>query len=670
MLPWYQWLILGLVPPLIFILYFLKLRRVPLEVPSTYLWTKTVEDLHVNSIWQKLRKNLLLLLQLIAVSLLMLTCLRPGCEGTKLAGDRFIFVVDQSASMSATDTEKGVSRLEEAKEQIYGLLRDMKSTDAAMVISFSDRAVVQQSYTTNKELLRRKIKLIQQTQRGSDINEALTAASGLANPGRTSDKTSERDVQVADALAATLFIFSDGQVKEVPKFIFGNLSAEYRPVGTLIGRPDNLGITAFAINSQLESDSQIQVFARLLNSGDEDKTANIALYVNDELQDARQVEIPGRGDKDIAGGNSVPLNFDLTQFATELESAVPIRLEIEDKDVYMQDNVAYTVLNPARMATILVVSDYNKYLEYAFNTSFIEKVATIQFEDRDYLKDEEYLKSAALGMYDLVVYDQCQPETMPSCNTVFWGDVPLVEGWAVKEEVETTPIVDLNNNHSVMFGVQLGTVNILQSNILDAPKGSVVLVESVNGPVMTIGPRGGFEDLVIGFPLMQYEDDGDVSNNTDWQNIWSFPLFVQNVVMNLAVKSSVGNSKNQTPGDLVKIRTQIPYPEIDVLNPASSKTSLKIRSDNSFVYSDAQTSGIYSVSEKGESNAEQMFAVNLMDRQESNLEVRDELSLGYEELEQTIQTEPSRRDFWTAILLAALVVLTIEWYIYNRRVFI
>jgi hypothetical protein len=65
-----------------------------------------------------------------------------------------------------------------------------------------------------------------------------------------------------------------------------------------------------------------------------------------------------------------------------------------------------------------------------------------------------------------------------------------------------------------------------------------------------------------------------------------------------------------------------------------------------------------------------MFAVNLMDRQESNLEVRDELSLGYEELEQTIQTEPSRRDFWTAILLAALVVLTIEWYIYNRRVFI
>ena len=53
------WILLGLVPPMILLLYFLKLRRMPLEVPSTYLWTKTIEDLHVNSIWQRLRNSLL-----------------------------------------------------------------------------------------------------------------------------------------------------------------------------------------------------------------------------------------------------------------------------------------------------------------------------------------------------------------------------------------------------------------------------------------------------------------------------------------------------------------------------------------------------------------------------------------------------------------------------------
>ena len=121
--------------------------------------------------------------------------------------------------MSATDTETGITRLEEAKNQIITLIDRMKPADAAMLISFSDRAIVQQSYTTNKSLLKRKVKAIEQTEKGSDINEALFAASGLANPGRTSDRNSAIDVQVAEALAATLFVFSDGQVKNVRRFL-------------------------------------------------------------------------------------------------------------------------------------------------------------------------------------------------------------------------------------------------------------------------------------------------------------------------------------------------------------------------------------------------------------------------------------------------------------------
>ena len=35
MLSWWQWLILAAVPPAIIALYFLKLKRRPLEVPST-----------------------------------------------------------------------------------------------------------------------------------------------------------------------------------------------------------------------------------------------------------------------------------------------------------------------------------------------------------------------------------------------------------------------------------------------------------------------------------------------------------------------------------------------------------------------------------------------------------------------------------------------------------
>src|SRR5690349_23565078 len=94
------WVAIGLVPPAIFALYFLKLKRQPLEVPSTYLWTKVIEDLHVNSLWQRLRQSLLLFLQLLLVGLAILALLRPGWLGESLTGQKFIFLIDRSASMS------------------------------------------------------------------------------------------------------------------------------------------------------------------------------------------------------------------------------------------------------------------------------------------------------------------------------------------------------------------------------------------------------------------------------------------------------------------------------------------------------------------------------------------------------------------------------------------
>ena len=62
--------------------------------------------------------------------------------------------------------------------------------------------------------------------------------------------------------------------------------------------------------------------------------------------------------------------------------------------------------------------------------------------------------------------------------------------------------------------------------------------------------------------------------------------------------------------------------------------------------------------------------MNLLDRTESNLAVRDELKLGYNDIQGTRTSVPAREEFWGWVVLVALVLITVEWYIYNRRVFI
>src|SRR4051794_12889118 len=149
------WAVLAGVPVGIIALYFLKLRRRPVQVPSTLLWRRSLEDLHVNSLFQRLSRNLLLFLQLLAVLLAMAALTGPRVSGTTGQGQRFVLAIDNSASMSATDVAP--PRLARAKEEARKVVAGMQSDDLAMVIAFADRARVVSSYTGDRRALLRRI---------------------------------------------------------------------------------------------------------------------------------------------------------------------------------------------------------------------------------------------------------------------------------------------------------------------------------------------------------------------------------------------------------------------------------------------------------------------------------------------------------------------------------
>src|SRR3954451_617561 len=293
MLTWWQWGLLGRVPPAIIALYFLKLRRQPLAVPSTYLWSRTIEDLHVNSLWQRLRQSLLLLLQLLLIALIAITLLRPGWSGSKLQGKRFVFLIDTSASMSATDMYP--SRLDKAKRQAIDFIDQIEPGSAAMVISFSNVAKVEQPFTDNRRLLRSKVELIEQTNRTSELSEALRAASGLANPGQSGDPNNPVDLKTAEAQPAPLYILSDGGFASVPPFKLGNLDPHYmKQAGD---KQANVAIIAFSTEVNPEKPGRVQAFARLENHADAEAAVEASLYLNNTLLDAKKVSLPARDEK-------------------------------------------------------------------------------------------------------------------------------------------------------------------------------------------------------------------------------------------------------------------------------------------------------------------------------------------------------------------------------------
>ena len=660
-LPAWQWVLLGLVPPIIFLLYFLKLRRTPVEVPSTYLWSKTLEDLHVNSLWQRLRNNLLMYLQLLLALLLLVSCLRPGCKGTDLEGDRFVFLIDQSASMSAVDTLEGISRLDVAKNEAVKLVDQMKSGDSGMVIAFSDVSRTVQSYTTNRTGLKSKIRDIEQTQRGSDIIEALNAASGLANPGRTSDRSTNRDVQVAEGRAATMFILSDGAIREVPDFFMGKLKPDYRPIGAP-EPPNNVGVVALSISDPLENESQLQCYARLFNSDDEDHTVNVILKVAGEVFDAEN-------DVLVPRNNATGLVFDMTNLLGELDEPKKVELIIDTPDVYAQDNTAWAVVNPPREANILVLSDNNEYLDFVMETNRISKLANIFNELPEYTKDPKYTEQTTLGFFDLVIFDRCAPKTMPLCNTVFWGSKPPSKDWKIGELTEPTSILDTDDSHPLMAAVQMGNVNILKSATVEGPRGSANLLDGADGTIMAIGGRGGFQDLVVGFPMLEVDED-DIAVNTDWMTKLSFPLLIQNIVVELGNGKNFAAAIGGSPGEILGFRTSLPFESVNITSPAGRKTNVAPRPDNTFALTGTKDCGIYSVQAPEQQKPDLLLPINLFDRNESNLTVRDKLVLGYEEVTGEAVREESRKQYWTWFLMAALVILLFEWYVYNQRVLI
>lgn len=682
-LGWPLWAALAAVPVCIVLLYFLKLRRQPVVVPSTLLWRRSMEDLRVNSLFQRLRRNILLILQLLTACLILAALTGPRWAGTGTSGRRLIIAIDNSASMSARDISP--DRLTAAKNRALTLVGAMNASDLAMVIAFSDSAEVVASYTSNKNLLRAKIQSIEPTDRRTDLREALQVADGLANPSR----------QAEGGIASVentpkLVIFTDGGFADIQGFSLGNLEPELVVIGQ--GPPEyksgqneekldfptkNLAILALQARRNEESPNTIEVFGRFKNYDAADINTELKLYrlgldgskPEKTLVDALKLTVTGEAEKGF-------------QFTIADVGPQALMVECDTKDDLPVDNIAYAVVPPDRKPSIRLVSSGNRYLSQFFRSSGIkESIEFSEIKPED-LKNPEIQREMSLGKDALTIFDRCNPEIAPQNNSLYFGSFPPGKKFAELKPFQNPTILDWDTSNPLMQYIRdLTLIRVRDVRIPDPlPAGVRPLIESDKGPVALAAPREGFMDVIVGFALAD-----EKTFNTDWFLKYSFPLFLSNCLQQLAGVGTENASGLHAPGDSFSIPAgglvgkSLQVKSLNEMK-TGGETTVNVDSSGRAAITAPGFQAAFTV--KNDQQLVDLYAVDLFDSRESDLSTRGlapsgapgpvaekyQLKIGFTPVTGKTKSEGVDTPLWKWAVIAGLAVLVTEWFIYNRRV--
>lgn len=652
--PWFAALAAAIAVPALLILYFLKLRRRELPVSSTILWRKAILDLQVNSPFQKLRRNLLLLLQLLILAFLCLALARPVANVTAGATHLTVILLDRSGSMNAVEDFGGkrISRLDEAKRKAKELVDSMKKTDSATVIAFDDSAEVVQTFTSDQMALKNAIDSVKPTDRRSRLKLAYQLAEA---------QTAYHPEQLrAVGEMPGIFVYSDGRISDVK-----DLSVRGDVKFIQIGHDDTPNIAIVSLNAtrNYERPTQVQVFAQLANYGPDPVTTDVQISAGGHivktitdltLAPARwsDPDFPeDKKDKKLVVRDAVDANLDLSE-------ATVIKVEQTKPDALAADDSAYVVVPPPKSLSVALVTEGNYYLEKVLAVMNLEKPAVMSPTDYESKKPQDF---------DVIIFDRYTPKFMPpSGNFIWFGAVPPnTKLKAVKEgdhyaTIKGAMALDWNRDHPILRGEQLGKLYAEESLKLEMPPEAETLVQGFKGPMVVLYREGQSTHLVITFDVLP----------STWPLQYSWPVFMRQALQYMALGTDMDVRKSLQPGATPRIsrtdiqKTDPQMKEFKLTGPAGTRT-IKIPPAGEVALPALERVGLYETQPPIQQY--EKIAVNLLDANESNLLPAKDLPGGT--LVAQAGTGKTRRELWWWIVAClALPLLLIEWWVYTRRV--
>jgi Ca-activated chloride channel family protein len=485
------WFALLAIP--IVLLYLLRLRRRAQPVSSTLLWRRAILDREANTLWQRLRRNVLLLLQLATLAFLVFALARPYVSAPGGPSRQVVVLLDASASMQATDVRP--SRFEAARAQVRALIETLGSEDRMTLIAVDGTPRALSALSNDKVQLRAALDALRPTLSAANWGAAVALAAAVGAGGEES----------------TTFIFSDGANADDLALLPG--AARFVPIGE---SGDNLAISTLALRRARDG---LAALVRVTNHGLRDEQALVAMRAEEALIDARTLDVPA--------GSAIEWTIkDIPPDARWVQAGI----EKARYNLLAADDIAYAInaANVARRA--LLVTPGNLFLEQALAA----------------LPSLRTTRAAALppeiGGYDLYVLDGVSAALPAGANALLIGAQGVFTPTAVFSDtayVRTAP-------HPIARDLDWRMVSVLDAYRLAAPDWLRPVVEGQGGPLVLAGES---PDSALGRVVALAFD----LRRSDLPLQIAFPILIANSVAWLAPPQGLDIPLSVQPGEVVAL---------------------------------------------------------------------------------------------------------------------
>ncbi len=390
-----------------------------------------------------------------------------------------------------------------------------------------------------------------------------------------------------------------------------------------VGQPKgNLALTSFQINRSSLTNDRFQARVEVTNYTAQQETLKVLLEATGTVLASRSVT--------LAPGKSAPVEFD------GFSSHPFYQAEIENRDSLQLDNRRFAVAPAHADLRILGVSPRPQTL------ASLRRIPGIHL---DLIAPTAYGKTER-GGYDLEIFHFAAPVSLPRNAALFVlppdASVLVDSGNAVSR----VTISSWREGHALTRYVNFSLLRPTFARTLKPQSAGEVIIDSAAGPLALTVERRGTRHLVLGFDPFPYLGRENLPMS----------IFTLNV---LDWFSTGRGGRERGTGEALGIGAS--QKGDFIITPRGKKMTLQPGTSD-FLATVYQ--GIYQLNRRGHNEP---IAVNLGDSAESDL--RDSTPIELSGSDRTSNSAAVAFSYWPHLVLGALVLLLLEWFIDPRAAY-